>query len=336
MTSIRSTRIRRAWLPRVRDISVHSRLAPVNQTTNAVGWTFKVADSVLEKLQVGQTITQKYVVAINDGHGGTAKQTVTVTIIGTNDAPIADNEVNTTPEDTPISVPASAGLLAGDTDVDGGPLVLTTFKVAGIPTAFAAGSTASIPGIGSLTIKSDGSYTFVPSPNYNGPVPVATYTVSDGRWWETGHRHTDLECHAGVMIRWASDGLAGEGAGLTVFESNLPAGTAPAAAALTQTGTFHIFAGDGIGSLTIGGQAVITGGVFTARTFTTPLGNTLAITGFNPATGIVSYSYTLTGAETHEKSISDSIREENFHGRTRRRGSRSRYAKLDAEGPYRR
>ena len=63
-------------------------LAPVNQAGNSVGWTFQLADSAIDDLQAGQILTQSYSVTVNDGHGGTAAQTVTITITGTNDAPI--------------------------------------------------------------------------------------------------------------------------------------------------------------------------------------------------------------------------------------------------------
>jgi hypothetical protein len=98
-----------------------------------------------------------------------------------NDPPVADDETGTTPEDTALTVPASSGLLAGDTDVDGDPLAVTGFTVAGDPAVYSPGDTATIAGVGGLTINADGSYSFVPAPNYNGPVPVASYTVSDGR-----------------------------------------------------------------------------------------------------------------------------------------------------------
>ena len=103
-----------------------------------------------------------------------------ITITPLNDPPVADDETNTTQEDTTLSVPASSGLLVGDTDVDGDPLTVTEFTVDGDPTVYQAGDTATITGVGNLTINADGSYSFVPAPNYNGPVPVATYTVSDG------------------------------------------------------------------------------------------------------------------------------------------------------------
>ena len=38
----------------------------------------------------------------------------------------------------------------------------------------------TISGKGDLTINADGTYSFVPVANYNGSVPVVTYTVSDG------------------------------------------------------------------------------------------------------------------------------------------------------------
>ena len=74
--------------------------------------------------------------------------------------------------------PVTGNVLTNDTDVDGDALTVTQFEVGGA--TFVAGQTAAITGVGSLTIYPDGSYTFIPAPNYDGPVPVATYTVSDG------------------------------------------------------------------------------------------------------------------------------------------------------------
>ncbi len=92
---------------------------------------------------------------------------------------------------------------------------------------------------------------------------------------------------------------AAQGGDATVNEANLSDGSAPNAAAVTQAGTFTITAGDGVASLTVGGFTIIAGGVFTAQSFTTPLGNTLTVTGYNSTTGVVSYSYTLGDNESH-------------------------------------
>ncbi|WP_247466635.1 tandem-95 repeat protein [Bradyrhizobium sp. 62] len=59
-----------------------------NAGGGAVDWTFLVPDSALDHLSAGQTLVQKYTVTIDDGHGGQALETVTVTISGTNDAPV--------------------------------------------------------------------------------------------------------------------------------------------------------------------------------------------------------------------------------------------------------
>ena len=50
-----------------------------------VTWSFSVADSAIDYLNAGQMLTQLYDVAIDDGHGGTVVQTITITINGASD-----------------------------------------------------------------------------------------------------------------------------------------------------------------------------------------------------------------------------------------------------------
>uniref|UniRef100_UPI0011124C09 beta strand repeat-containing protein n=1 Tax=unclassified Pseudomonas TaxID=196821 RepID=UPI0011124C09 len=97
------------------------------------------------------------------------------------------------------------------------------------------------------------------------------------------------------------EGLDTEGGELNLQEKNLSDGTSPDAPALTQSGTFTITALDGVQTLSVGGINVVTGGVAAGfpQSITTALGNTLTITGFNAATGVVSYSYTLLDNEAH-------------------------------------
>jgi hypothetical protein len=107
----------------------------------------------------------------------TARSTITIV---PNLAPVADNDTGTTNEDTTLSVAAGSGLLAGDSDPDGDTISVSQFSVAGDPAVYAAGSSATISGVGQIAIAADGSYTFTPAADYNGPVPVITYTLSDG------------------------------------------------------------------------------------------------------------------------------------------------------------
>ena len=97
------------------------------------------------------------------------------------------------------------------------------------------------------------------------------------------------------------NGLSVEGGELTVNEASLVDGSASNPGALTQSGTFTVTALDGLTSLSVGGINVVSGGVAAGfpQSITTPLGSTLTITGYNPATGVVSYSYTLNGSENH-------------------------------------
>jgi gliding motility-associated-like protein len=84
--------------------------------------------------------------------GVCVNDTITVTVSPVNDAPIVDNEVVTTNEDT-----AATGDLtdAGDSDPDGTPLTANTTPVSG-------------PSNGTIVINTDGTYTYTPNPNFNG------------------------------------------------------------------------------------------------------------------------------------------------------------------------
>ncbi|RBQ11287.1 tandem-95 repeat protein, partial [Pedobacter miscanthi] len=118
---------------------------------------------------------------ISDGNGGTATGTLTINITAVNDAPVANNDSNNTPEDVILNVTAGNGLLANDTDVDAGTtLTVTGYTIAGIAATQPVGTPVLIAGVGTLTINADGSYRFEPQANYNGAVPVLTYTISDG------------------------------------------------------------------------------------------------------------------------------------------------------------
>jgi len=104
----------------------------------------------------------------------TSTATLSLNVTPVNDAPIAKNDAATGPEDTPIT----GNVLANDSDVDGTTPSVSSFNIAGVD--HVAGATATLAGIGTLVINTDGSYTFTPVHNYNGPVPVATYTATDG------------------------------------------------------------------------------------------------------------------------------------------------------------
>ncbi|MFY0731928.1 retention module-containing protein [Pseudomonas sp. NFX15] len=74
---------------------------------------------------------------------------------------------------------ATGNVLNNDSDADT-LLSVTGFTIAGVAGSFTAGQTATIVGVGSLTIGANGNYTFTPDANYNGAVPQITYTTNTG------------------------------------------------------------------------------------------------------------------------------------------------------------
>jgi hypothetical protein len=101
--------------------------------------------------------------SIEDGNGGTDTATVELTIAAVNDPPVAGDDSASTDEDTPLSIPA-ATLLANDTDIDGGVLVIASYTQ---------------PSNGSVSTALDGSLTYTPNADYYG-TDSFVYTVSDG------------------------------------------------------------------------------------------------------------------------------------------------------------
>jgi hypothetical protein len=137
---------------------------------------------------------------IEDPSGATASATIRITIRPVNDAPVATDNG---PVPTAPNAPVSGNVITDntgdgvDSDVDGDTLTVTGFTVPGVPGNIPAGTPAVIPGVGTLVINPNGSYTFTPLPGYSGPVPSATYTISDGN----GETDTGVLSFADVPVQ---------------------------------------------------------------------------------------------------------------------------------------
>ncbi|TWX63355.1 tandem-95 repeat protein, partial [Colwellia hornerae] len=134
-------------------------------TLNADGsYTFTPADNFNGAVPVITYI-------VTDGAGDTDSSTLTISV-----TPVSDltdsNESVTTAEDTAIS-----GNVLDNAETADGPLTVTSFTVDG--NTYSAGDTVTLTE-GELTLNADGSYTFTPADNFNGAVPVISYTVTDG------------------------------------------------------------------------------------------------------------------------------------------------------------
>ena len=129
-----------------------------------VSWDYSVTASAVEYLAEGETKVETFSFNVLDGKGGSVTRTVTVTITGTNDAPIAVVDTNTTSENSSLTVGANSGVLSNDTDVD----LADTHSVSavnGLPGNVGANVTGSNGG--TFNVAADGSYTFDPGTAFN-------------------------------------------------------------------------------------------------------------------------------------------------------------------------
>ncbi|MEF8843520.1 MAG: Ig-like domain-containing protein, partial [Haloarculaceae archaeon] len=126
-----------------------------------------------DDLAVGESATTSVTYQVADGNGGTDTATLTVTVNGANDAPVADDDNFTTAED---STSGPIDLLAGDTDPEND--TLSVESIAGTPLTPGSAQTIAVPN-GTVNVSDTGEVTFTPDADYNGPVSF-DYVVSDG------------------------------------------------------------------------------------------------------------------------------------------------------------
>jgi gliding motility-associated-like protein len=99
---------------------------------------------------------------------------VSLTVSAVNDAPIALNDAATTNEDTPLN---GTTVLSNDTDPDGNALSATTTAI-------------TLPANGSLTLNTNGTYSYIPNTNFNG---------SDSFVYEVCDNGTPILCNTATV-----------------------------------------------------------------------------------------------------------------------------------------
>jgi hypothetical protein len=110
--------------------------------------------------------TDSFTYTVSDGKGGTDTGTVSVTVRSVNDVPTGSatgSTLLTTAEDTALDINQSE-FLTGFSDVDTNDVLVVSSISADH---------------GTVVDNGNGTFTFTPDANYNGP-NVFTYTVSDG------------------------------------------------------------------------------------------------------------------------------------------------------------
>ena len=166
-----------------------------NLTIAANGsYTYVVADnSTMNALDAGDIVTDTFNYTVSDGQGETDIATITITITGINDAPVADNETGSVNISQTLTVTdGSSDLLDGDTDADGSASlrvssIVTTASgsatAVNLGTAYNSGCTSVTGDYGTLRIGADGTYQYIAGSSAG--TDVFTYTLSDGTATDT-------------------------------------------------------------------------------------------------------------------------------------------------------
>ena len=144
----------------------------------------------------------------NGGADTSAEATLTIDVTPVNDDFTDVSETRSVLEDVTIS----NNLLTGTSSVDG-PVTIKDFSIVGeaAGSVFTVGTAYTVAGKGTITVKADGSYSFVPAANYNGSFPVVRYTVTDGSG-------TDVSSTLTVSITAVNDAPRGTTATRIVLE----------------------------------------------------------------------------------------------------------------------
>lgn len=122
-----------------------------------------------DSLGSGEIGIDSFAYTATDGNGGTDSATVTITVNGTNDAPVASQDAFTTDEDSVLS---TGNVLANDTDAEGDTLGIDSVDTAGT--------------VGSVTSNGDGTFDYDPSGQFDtlaageNATDSFAYTVTDG------------------------------------------------------------------------------------------------------------------------------------------------------------
>ncbi len=115
---------------------------------------------------------ETFTYTMRDVAGATAISTVTVTVSGVNDPPVAADDTASTGEDTPVSIDA----LVNDTDIDQDTSLNHHFDPASEHLSIAADGFASVDH--GTAVVEDGKIQYTPEENWNG-TEIFTYTVLD-------------------------------------------------------------------------------------------------------------------------------------------------------------
>ena len=238
---------------------------------HGIAWGFNSGTQAFDFLPAGETVTLTYVVRATDANGASVDQPVTITITGTNDAPIATPDTASVSEDaadqigyndgTATTTIVGGNVLANDTDLDFGDTRTVTGVAFGtLPSASGNVASAVAGTYGSVKIAADGSYTYHldnTKPNVQAlaknqsVTETFTYTITDSQGAASSTTLT-------VTVKGMNDAPditvgSGDSDAANLTETN---------SGLSATGTLSIFDVDTLDTVSSSVTTVATGGTY--------------------------------------------------------------------------
>lgn len=149
---------------------------------------------------------------------------------------------------------------------------------------------------GTITLNPDGTYTYTLD---NDNAVVKALSKDETLTEEFTYTYTDADGDVAtgkvtITIMGVNNGVEVGSGTLTVYEAGLDDGSTPGGGntPTTASGSLHINAPDGVATIAIGEVTVFKNGALTGNTVSTDEG-TLTVTGFDAATGELTFTYTL-------------------------------------------
>ena len=165
----------------------------INGTNNLIGFSANGAEvtldsdgalmydpqvaAALQALKVNETLVDTFTYTVSDG-ALQAEATVSITVSGLNDGPVAMNDQATTDKDTMTDIL----VLANDTDAEGDNLFVTRFG----NSVATVGQPVTLTSVATVTLNQDDSVTYDPNGRFDSlnsgesAVDTFTYTIDDG------------------------------------------------------------------------------------------------------------------------------------------------------------
>ncbi|RUZ00504.1 hypothetical protein EN974_09105, partial [Mesorhizobium sp. M7A.F.Ca.CA.001.12.2.1] len=299
-----------------------------NPSTGAIQYNYTVTESVTHPehtngFDPNDTVPDNFSITVTDVDGDSASTTFAVAIV--DDVPTAVADTDSVTEDgatvadgnvITASGGADANVTDGVADVKGADGATVTGVEAGTVASASGHVGSAVAGsYGSITIDADGHYSYTLN---NGAAAVQalttgqhltdtfTYTLTDGDG-DTSTTTVEITINGTNDVpQVVVDQGNPAGAHDQVYEAGLAAGSAAGDGSTVATGTFTVSDADGLDdvqSVTIGGVTVAIGSL-NGSVFQGDHG-TLLITGYNPATGVAAYQYTLTSTTTDVPAVTE-------------------------------